>query len=141
MFISVYVNRNRMYIIGHKGSILYTQACVLLHWNFRFQRLCQLAFSVTIKCWLNYVCFRSSNVVIGHNVLLQKTRWHMQLWMLIACSEYLRSFRQRLPKKVFTESFIPISGQTIDLWLCCISFFSTFETLLHWLVKFLFPLV
>jgi len=27
MFILVYVNRNRMYIIGHKGSILYVKLC------------------------------------------------------------------------------------------------------------------
>lgn len=47
-----------------------------------------------------YISFRNFNVVIGHIVLLQKSRKHMQQWMHMLCLKYSTSSRQRLSKKV-----------------------------------------
>lgn len=39
--------------------------------------------------------------MIGHVVLLQKSRKHMQQWMHTVCSKYLMYFMQRQSKKVY----------------------------------------
>lgn len=47
-----------------------------------------------------YKPFRNFNAVIGHNVLLVKSRRYMQLQMLSVCSKYLMFSRRGLRKKV-----------------------------------------
>lgn len=51
-------------------------------------------------CIVTCICFRNFNAVIGHTVLLVKSKRRMQLQMLSVCLIYLMSSKQRLRMKV-----------------------------------------